>query len=149
MLTISREPYFIPEAKPIDELLKEFKSKKTNIAVVVDEWGGTSGIVTLEDVVEEVMGELSDPYDREEYEIIKKKDGSIITDGAIKIYDLEENFDIEFPDEREYDTLAGFILDAIGDIPEKGVEVNFKGYVIKVISIDVNRIDKVEIIKNE
>ena len=149
LFKISREPYFIPETKPIDDLLKEFKLKKTNIAVVVDEWGGTSGIVTLEDVVEEVMGELRDPYDREEYEIIKTKDGSIITDGAIKIYDLEENLDLEFPDDREYDTLAGYILDSLGDIPNKGSVVDFNNYKFKVIALDSNRIDKVEIKKSE
>ena len=147
LLKISREPYFIPETKPIDELLKEFKEKKINMSVVVDEWGGTSGILTLEDIVEEVMGELKDPYDRDEYEIIKNDDGSIITNGAIKIYDLEENLDIEFPDDREYDTLAGFILDACGDIPSKGDKVSFNIYNFKVISISSNRIDKVEIKK--
>ena len=148
LLKITREPYFIPETKPIDDLLKEFKAKKTNIAIAVDEWGGTSGIVTLEDIVEEVMGELRDPYDREEYEIIKKKDGNIITDGSIKIYDLEEALDVEFPDKREYDTLAGYILDNIGDIPDKGEEVTFKKFKFKVITLDANRIDKVEIIKD-
>jgi len=148
LLKITRDPYFIPETKPIDDLLKEFKTKKTNIAIAVDEWGGTSGIVTLEDIVEEVMGELSDPYDREEYEIIRKKDGNIITDGSIKIYDLEENLDIEFPDSREYDTLAGYILDVLGDIPNKGDEVSFKKFKFKVIALDSNRIDKVEIIQN-
>ena len=117
------------------------------MSVVVDEWGGTSGILTLEDIVEEVMGELKDPYDRDEYEIIKNDDGSIITNGAIKIYDLEENLDIEFPDDREYDTLAGFILDACGDIPSKGDKVSFNIYKFKVISISSNRIDKVEIKK--
>tara|TARA_B100000029_G_scaffold515940_1_gene625657 strand:- start:820 stop:2046 length:1227 start_codon:yes stop_codon:yes gene_type:complete len=145
IIKLSREPYFVPETKPIDELLQEFKTKKTNIAVVVDEWGGTSGIVTLEDVVEEVMGELRDPFDSEEYEIIKQKDGSMIVDGSIKIYDLEENLNVEFPDEREYDTLAGFILDFIGEIPDKGVTATYKNYIFKVVNIYSNRIDKVEI----
>jgi len=96
------------------------------------------------------MGELRDPYDREEYEIIRKKDGNIITDGSIKIYDLEENLDVEFPDNREYDTLAGYILDVLGDIPNKGDEVTFKKFKFRVIALDANRIDKVEIIqKNE
>ena len=117
------------------------------MSVIVDEWGGTSGILTLEDIVEEVMGELKDPYDRDEYKIIKKDDNSIITNGAIKIYDLEENLDIEFPDEREYDTLAGFILDAHGDIPNQGVQVSFDRYRFTVITILSNRIDKVEIEK--
>jgi len=149
LLKLSREPYFIPETKPIDDLLKEFKTKKTSIAIVVDEWGGTAGIVTLEDVVEEVMGELRDPYDREEYEIIKKEDGSIIIDGAIKIYDLEENLDVEFPNEREYDTLAGFILDSLGDIPSKGSKVSFNKFIFKVITLDTNRIDKVEVVEKK
>ena len=79
-------------------------------------------------------------------EIIKKKDGNMIIDGAIKIYDLEENLDLEFPDDREYDTLAGYILDSVGDIPNKGSEVSFKNYKFKVITLDSNRIDKVEVI---
>lgn len=145
ILKLSREPYFVPETKPIDELLDEFRNKKTNIAIVVDEWGGTSGIITLEDVVEEVMGEISDPYDKEEYEIIKQEDGSIIVDGSIKIYDLEENLDIEFPEERDYDTLGGFILDFIGDIPKKGKEIEFHNYLFKVINLDSNRLNKIEI----
>ena len=114
---------------------------------MVDEWGGTSGIITLEDVVEEVMGELSDPFDEEEYEIIKNKDGSVIVDGSIKIYDLLENFDINFPQEREYDTLAGFILDVIGDIPNKGHSIDFDKYQFKVVNIESNRIDKIQIKK--
>ena len=145
ILKLSRDPYFVPETKPIDELLQEFKIKKTNIAIVVDEWGGTSGIITLEVVVEEVMGELSDPFDEEEYEIIKNKDGTIIVDGSIKIYDLLENFEIDFPDDREYDTLAGFILDIVGDIPKKGHIVKFHTFQFKVVSIESNRIDKIEI----
>ena len=148
ILKLSREPYFVPETKPIDKLLEEFKVKKTNIAIVVDEWGGTSGIITLEDVVEEVMGELSDPFDEEEYEIIKNKDGTVIVDGSIKIYDLLENFDMNFPQEREYDTLAGFILDLTGNIPDKGHSVDFENYQFKVVNIESNRIDKIQIKKN-
>ena len=144
LLKLTREPYFIPENKPIDEVMQEFKIKKTNIAVVVDEWGGTSGILTLEDIVEEVTGELRDPFDNEEDEIIAKNDGNYILDGSINIYDIEENFDIEFPDDREYDTLAGFILDSIGDIPAKGQQVEYENYKFTVLNVDSNRIDKIE-----
>ncbi|SVC93137.1 uncharacterized protein METZ01_LOCUS345991, partial [marine metagenome] len=144
---LTREPFFVPETKPIDELLGDFKDKKTNIAIAVDEWGGTSGLITLEDIVEEVMGELQDPYDHEEYSFIKKDENTFIVDGAIKIYDLEENIEIEFPDDREYDTLGGFILDALGNIPEKGEEAKYENYIFKVISLTQNRIDKVEIKK--
>tara|TARA_B100001540_G_scaffold266303_1_gene247288 strand:- start:384 stop:1613 length:1230 start_codon:yes stop_codon:yes gene_type:complete len=151
LLSLAREPYFVPETKPIDEVMQEFKLKKTSIAVVVDEWGGTSGILTLEDIVEEITGELRDPFDKEEYEILKKEDGSAVVDGSINIYDIEENFDIEFPDEREYDTLAGFVLNDIGDIPKEGEIVKFKNYYFKVLKVLSNRIDKIEIsnTKNE
>jgi CBS domain containing-hemolysin-like protein len=145
LLNLTREPYFIPETKPIDEVMQEFKIKKTNIAVVVDEWGGTSGILTLEDIVEEVTGELRDPFDKEEYEIITNKDGSSVVDGSIHIYDIEENFDIKFPDDRDYDTLAGFILDDIGDIPKEGEKVVLNDYQFKVLKVASNRIDKIEV----
>jgi len=147
LLKLTREPYFIPETKPIDEVMQEFKIKKTNIAVVVDEWGGTSGILTLEDIVEEVMGELRDPFDKEEYEILTKKDGTSVVDGSINIYDIEENFEIEFPDDRDYDTLAGFILDDIGDIPKEGEVVLLKEYQFTVLEVLSNRIDKIEVKK--
>ena len=145
LLRLTREPYFIPETKPIDEVMQEFKLKKTSIAVVVDEWGGTSGILTLEDIVEEVMGELRDPFDKEEYEIIKNQDGTVIVDGSINIYDIEEYFEIEFPDDRDYDTLAGFILDDIGDIPAEGEKVKLDNYLFTVIKVDSNRIDKIKV----
>ena len=145
LLKLSREPFFIPETKPIDDLLEDFKIKKKNLAIAVDEWGGTSGLVTLEDVVEEVMGELSDPYDSEEYSFRKVKDNNFIVEGSIKIYDLEENINAEFPDVREYDTLAGFILDKLGDIPKVGETVGYEKFSFKVIEVKKNRIDKVEI----
>ena len=145
LLSISRSPYFVPENKFIDELLNDFKQKKTNIAIVVDEWGGTEGLITLEDIVEEVMGELSDPYDSEEYSFRKIKDNNFIVEGSIKIYVLEENIDVEFPDIREYDTLAGFILDKVGNIPKVGEVVDYENFSFKVIKIKKNRIDKVEI----
>ena len=146
LLKLTRTPYFIPETKPIDEVLQEFKIKKTSIAVVVDEWGGTSGLLTLEDIVEEVMGEFRDPYDKEEFEITKQKDGSFIVDGSINIYDVEEYFKINFPDDRDYDTLAGFILDSIGDIPIENQEVKFGKFIFKVMLIDQNRIEKVKVV---
>ena len=84
-------------------------------------------------------------HDNKEYEIITKEDGSAIVDGSINIYDIEENFDIEFPDDREYDTLAGFILDSIGDIPKEREEVILNKYKFVVLNVDSNRIDKIEV----
>jgi len=146
--TLTREPFFIPETKPIDDLMEEFKSRKTSIAIVVDEWGGTEGLVTLEDVVEEVVGEIRDPYDQEESDVLKQPDGSFIVDGSITIYDLEEEIDIKFPEERDYDTLAGFILDTLTDIPKIGEYVDFQNRVFTVQTVENNRIGKVKIHKN-
>jgi len=149
LVNLSRDPLFVPETKPIDDLLMDFKNKKRNIAIAVDEWGGTSGLVTLEDVIEEVVGEVGDPYDHEEYSFRKISKGHYLVEGAIKIYDLEENIDINFPDIREYDTLAGYILDSIGDIPKEGEKVNYGEYIFKVIKLKKNRIDQVEIKRNK
>ena len=143
--TLARQPFFVPETKPIDDLMEEFKLRKTSIAIVVDEWGGTEGLVTLEDVVEEVMGEIRDPYDQEESNAIRQSDGSFIVDGSITIYDLEEETDIEFPEERDYDTLGGFILDILTDIPKTGEKVEFNNMVFTVQTIENNRIGKIKI----
>ena len=149
LLTLAREPFFVPETKPIDDLLQEFKAKKTSIAIVVDEWGGTDGLVTLEDVVEEVMGEIRDPYDKEEEDVLIQSDGSFIVDGSITIYDLEEETDIEFPEERDYDTLAGFILDTLTHIPQVGENIEFNNLIFTVQTIDNNRIGKIKIFKRK
>jgi CBS domain containing-hemolysin-like protein len=146
--TLTREPFFIPETKPIDDLMKEFKSRKTSIAIVVDEWGGTEGLVTLEDVVEEVVGEIRDPYDQEESDVLKQPDGSFIVDGSITIYELEEETDFKFPEEGDYDTLAGFILDTLTDIPKIGEYVEFQNRKFTVQTVENNRIGKVKIHKN-
>ena len=143
--SLARQPFFVPETKPIDDLMEEFKLRKTSIAIVVDEWGGTEGLVTLEDVVEEVMGEIRDPYDQEESNVLKQSDGSFIVDGSITIYDLEEETDIEFPEDRDYDTLGGFILDILTDIPQTGEQVKFNDMVFTVQTVENNRIGKIKI----
>ena len=107
--------------------------RKTSIAIVVDEWGGTEGLVTLEDVVEEVMGEIRDPYDQEESNVLKQSDGSFIVEG------------IEFPEDRDYDTLGGFILDILTDIPQTGEQVEFNDMVFTVQTVENNRIGKIKI----
>ena len=148
LLSIARTPYFVPETKPIDELLKDFKNKKTNIAIVVDEWGGTEGLITLEDIVEEVLGEIRDPFDNEKNLINKIKMNSYMVDAKISIYDLQEAIDIQFPDGRDYDTLGGFILDQVKDIPKKNDIIKFNNIIFCVKTISNNRIGKINIIKS-
>ena len=147
--SISREAYFVPEQKPIDDLLNDFKEKKISLAIVVDEWGGTSGLVTLEDIVEEVMGEIRDPYDIEKSPVSEHNDGSYIVDGKISIYDLEEEIEgMSFPEDRDYDTLGGLILDKLEDIPKEGETITHDNWMIKVLNLNGNRITKVQITKN-
>ena len=146
LTSISREPFFVPETKLIDDLMKDFRHKKKNVAIVVDEWGGTSGLITLEDIVEEVLGEIRDPYDKEESPIVPQKDNTFIVDAKISIYDYEEEFEIEFPEDREYDTLGGYIFDAIGDIPKVEEKIEFLNHQFTVKKLDGNRIGKVHVL---
>ena len=147
LLSISRPPYFVPENKFIDELLNDFKQKKTNIAIVVDEWGGTEGLITLEDIVEEVLGEIRDPFDNEQNLIHKIAYGSYMVDAKISIYDLEEAINIQFPNDRDYDTLGGFILHELQDIPQKNDKVEFNGIIFHVKSVTDNRVGIINVIK--
>ena len=149
LLSIARPPFFAPENKPIDELLKEFKSKKTNMAIIVDEWGGTEGLITLEDVVEEVLGEIRDPFDNEQNLINKITTGTYMVDAKISIYDLEEAIDIEFPSERDYDTLGGFIFNQLQSIPKTNDIINYNNITFVVKKIQDNRIGEVKVSKNE
>ncbi len=144
---ISRQPYFVPENKNIDELLKDFRARKTNIAIVVDEWGGTEGIITLEDIVEEVLGEIRDPYDNEESQVKKIDDDNFVAEGKISIYDLEEETELEFPENRDYDTLGGFIFTLHGNIPNSGQQFEYNSYLFTIKEMDGHRIEKVLIEK--
>lgn len=149
LISISRSPFFVPENKNIDDLLKDLREKKTTVAIVVDEWGGTAGMVTLEDIVEEVIGEIRDPYDKEDAEIIPLSDDSILVNGRIAIYDLIEETKMKFPEERDYDTLGGFIYTQVGDIPVEGHVFHSNGYAFTVQKLDGHRIEKVQIDKIE
>ena len=149
LLSISKTPFFTPEKKPIDELLDHFQQKKTTMAIVVDEWGGTEGLITLEDIVEEVLGEIRDPFDNEKNLINKNAPGNYMIDAKISIYDLEEAIDIEFPDDRDYDTLGGFILDQLQNIPQKNDTVEFNGIIFHVKNVNDNRVGIINVIKTQ
>ena len=146
--SFGKEALFVPENKPIDDMLDEFKEKKTQIAIVVDEWGGTAGLVTVEDIVEEVLGEIRDPYDIEKELFTKLDHYNYVLDAKIGIYDVEEELNINFPEDRDYDTLGGYIFFQLEKIPEKGESVIYKKWSFEVISIIDNRIQKVKAKKN-
>lgn len=145
-----REPFFVPENKKNDDLLKEFQHRKIHMAIVVDEFGGTSGIVTLEDVIEEIVGEINDEFDDDDLIYSKLDDCNYVFEGKVSLSDLARKLGIdtslfELPNGREADTLAGFLIEHTGNIPKKGEEVKFKDYIFTVESADNRKIKRVKI----
>ena len=146
---VMRQPYFIPETKKLEELLREFKVKRVHMAIVVDEYGGLLGLVTIEDLIEEVFGEIEDEYDqRVEGRIVRLGDGSVSVDGKLEIEELERYFDVEIHKEN-FETVGGFIFHLLGRVPEPGERVDFDSLSMIIESADGMRIERVRIIKPE
>jgi CBS domain containing-hemolysin-like protein len=145
---IMKKPYFIPESKKLDSLLQDFKQKKNHIAVVVDEHGGVAGIVTLEDVVEEIIGEITDETDRNVPDIVRLKGNKWLVAGKIDIDDLNKEIEIKIPESNTYDTFSGFFLEQIGRIPMVGESIILDKWMATVKEMDGNRIQSF-IIKKE
>ncbi len=145
---IMKKPYFIPESKKLDSLLQEFKIKKNHMAVVVDEHGGVSGIVTLEDVVEEIIGEIIDETDCLVPDIVKLKGKKWLVAGKMDIDDLNKEINISIPESKNYDTFSGFFLEQIEKIPKPGESIKIDKWTITVKDMDGNRIQTF-ILKNE
>ncbi len=143
---IMREPYFVPETKACGELFKEMRLQRIQMAVVVDEYGGTAGIVTLEDIVEAVMGDIQDEYDEEEEEISKIDENTFTVEGTIDIEEIDELIGKELP-EGDYETLAGFIMDELQCIPKNGEmnEVVFENVKFTVLEVEDRRIEKIKV----
>jgi CBS domain containing-hemolysin-like protein len=142
-----RTPYFIPETKNLEELLQEFKRKRVHIAIVIDEYGGTSGLVTIEDLLERIVGDIQDEYDVEEEWLLPQADGSIVVDARLPIEDLEEYFGIEI--EREmFDTLGGLIFHLTGRIPKSGEEVVTEDIRMTILDADERKIRRVRILRS-
>ena len=147
---IIRPPHFVPEGKKVNELLKEMQRMKIHMALVVDEYGGISGLVTTEDLLEELVGEIEDEHDAEEpSRLVTLPDGSIIADALISIYDLEGPLDIMLNHDLPYDTVAGLILDTLGRFPKKGEQVEWQGYVITCEEVTRTGIVRVRIARLE
>lgn len=148
--SLIRPPYFVPETKKIDDLLREFQENKVHIAIVVDEFGGTSGIVTLEDILEEIVGEINDEYDEEEHNYTKLDANSYIFEGKTLLNDFTKILNLpddEFDDvEGDADSLAGLLLEIKGDFPAVHEILKYKRYTFEVLEIDERRISKVKVI---
>ncbi|NFA19209.1 HlyC/CorC family transporter [Clostridium botulinum] len=151
LINILRIPYFIPETKAIDFLFKEMQTSKNYIAILIDEYGGFSGIVTMEDLIEEVMGNIFDEYDEDHTEeIIKIDANTFLLDASITIDDLNEKLNLELPSEN-FDTLGGFILDITGPIPKCNVnsEIQYNNLIFKIEKVYNNRIEKIKLYISE
>ena len=146
---IVREPFFVPENKKLDNLLKEFQSMKNHLAIVVDEYGGTSGLISLEDILEEIVGDISDEFDDEDIIYTKIDDHNYLFDGKINLKDFYRITDIEEDDfessKGEAETLAGFLLEISGNFPKKGQKISFNGNIFTVESVDKRRIKQIKV----
>lgn len=150
--SLLREPFFVPENKKLDDLLKEFQDKKNHLAIVVDEYGGTSGIVTLEDVIEEIVGDINDEFDNDDLTYSKIDENNFVFEGKITIRDLcrvlDEDENVFEEEKGESETLAGFILEVSGKFPRRGEKINFKKYVFTIEALDRKRIKQVKVTRN-
>jgi len=141
-----REAYFVVESMKVAELLKEFQKRKQKLAVVVDEHGGVSGLVTMEDLVEEIVGEIRDEYDIDKARIVEKSPFDYVVSGDVEVEEIEELFDLEFA-EAGYLTVGGLITHHIGRLPEQGEQLQIKGLSLEVLEVDQKRIKKLRIKK--
>jgi len=147
--SLLRTPVFVPESMSVDDLLHEFQRRKVHIAIVLDEYGGTAGLVTIEDLLEEIVGEIQDEYDVEEPLIVKLSDDEARIDGRADVDDLAELFDITLglEDEAEYDTVGGLIYHRIGGVPKPGDQVLVDGLTLTVETTDGRRVGKVLVVR--
>lgn len=141
-----REAYFVPETKPLRALLHEFQQQKLHIAVVLDEYGGTSGIVTLEDILEELVGEIADEYEKTPPESVKKIDENTIeVDARMYVKDLNEEYSLDLPEDEDYDTVGGFVLSRLGYVPKAGESFDYNNLKVTIASAEPRRVKRVRI----
>jgi len=137
--------HFVPETKKVGELLKELQKRRTHLALVIDEHGSLVGLVTLEDLLEEIVGEIQDEYDWEERPVEKLRDGSLVVDGTVSAAELRQGYEIPIPESEDFDTVAGFMLDCLGAVPRGGEVVQVGDWRLTVVDVEKNRISKVKI----
>ena len=144
-----RDVYFVPESKPLRTLLKEFQTQKLHIAVVLDEYGGTAGIVTLEDILEELVGEIDDEYDEqtEEAGVVTVDDNTLDVDARTYVYDLNDRFELDLPDDDDYDTIGGFVFAQLGYIPKAGERFEYRNLKFEILTAEPRRIGRLRIHK--
>ena len=148
--TLLRAPFFVPENKKLDDLMAEFQEKKVHLAVVVDEYGGTSGLISLEDIIEEIVGDISDEFDDEDLVYSKLDDNNYVFEGKTALKDFYKIINLEddtlFEEQKgEAETVAGFVLEISKSFPKQGSKINFKNYVFTIEALDQKRIKRVKV----
>ncbi len=141
---VLRPAFFIPEAKKISDLLRDFVEKKIQIAIVIDEYGGTSGLITIEDILEEIVGEIYDEYDTQEPRLQPQEDGSVIVDARLEIENLADHFGIAVP-EGEFESVGGLMIHLLGKVPQVNDTVIDQNLEFKVIAADERRVKKIQV----
>jgi CBS domain containing-hemolysin-like protein len=143
---IMREPYFIPETKPVVQLLREMRNEKIHIALVLDEYGGTAGLVTIEDILEEIVGEIQDEYDTEALPFLHLIDEHTAElDARVHIDEFNEALDVHIPESDDYETVGGFLFSSLGRIPKPGETLHHQNILFKVLSADERRIKRLRV----
>ena len=148
MKKIIRQPFFIPETKNLEELLQEFKKKRVHMAIVMDEYGGTAGLVTIEDLLEEIVGDIQDEYDVEEELLHVQQDGSVVVDARLSIEELEEYFGIDIEREK-FDSVGGLLFHLTGKIPRIGEEAETDTLHLTVLDADERKVRRVRIVRKK
>ena len=138
-----KEAYFVPITKPLVELLEEFKLKQLHMAIVIDEYGGTQGIVTIEDLLEEIVGEIRDEFDQEEENIQQIREKIFDIKGDTPIEEINDKLEIEIPLSEEYDTISGYIQDKLGKVADVFDQVKGDNFVLKVTDVDNKRVERI------
>ena len=138
---------FVPESRKVGPLLKELQKRRNHMALVIDEHGALTGLVTMEDLLEEIVGEIQDEYDWEERHVERMRDGSLVVEGTVSAAELRDGFQVPIPESTEFETVAGFMLEQLGSVPKGGEVVTAGDYRLTVVDIERNRISKVKIEK--
>jgi magnesium and cobalt transporter len=142
---LMRTPYFVPETKRIEELLREFRSKQIHLAIAIDEYGGTSGLITLEDLIEEIIGDIKDEYDAEENLLVEEADGSVVVDARLNLCELEDHYDMDEIPRAQFDSVGGLLLHELGRLPKVGESITCCGLNFEVLNSDKRAIHSVRV----
>ncbi|MGB4781569.1 hemolysin family protein, partial [Candidatus Methylomirabilis sp.] len=143
--TITHPAYFVPETMQVSQLLKELQRRRLSMAIVVDEHGGVDGLVTMEDLLEEIVGEIHDEYEAAEKPVERLRDGSLIIDASLNIKDLRDEHGLPFPESPTYETLAGFMLDQLQRMPKAGDIIIYQGKKLTIVDMDGRRLARIKV----